>query len=69
VNDTEERIVRLEERYTHLQHHVTEQDRVILALREEVEQLTKALAAARPGGSNASPVSDDMPADERPPHY
>ena len=69
VNDAEARITRLEERYTHLQKHVTEQDRVILDLTERLERLGQDVARVRTDGDAAGSGGNDLPADERPPHY
>ena len=39
MDDAQARLTRLEERYTHLQQHITEQDRVILELGERLERM------------------------------
>ena len=60
----------LEERLTHLQWHVEQQDRVILDLSLEVTKLsariarTEAKIADSADSTNAGP-----PANERPPHW
>lgn len=69
MND--ERLLRLEEKIAHLEHHVTAQDRVILQLSGEVAGLRRELAALRertavPPGA---PDRGDDRVDERPPHY
>lgn len=68
-----ERLTRLEERYAHLQRHMTEQDKAMLELTEELARLKTELAALRAqGAGGASPLSDPdagASADERPPHY
>jgi len=69
MNDAEVRITRLEERYTHLQKHVTEQDRVILDLNEQVKCLRKELARVRTETTGGAAPGTDLPVDERPPHY
>lgn len=69
VNDVESRITRLEERYTHLQKHVAEQDRVILDLSERLDRLRKDFARMRTESSGTPAAGNEMPADERPPHY
>jgi phage shock protein A len=62
------RFTRLEENVTHLQRHVTEQDKVILGLTEEIARLKQDLAGLRTQqASNGAP--DTPPGDERPPHY
>lgn len=61
--------MRLEERYAHLQRHLTEQDKAMLELAEEFARLKAEVAALRAErSSGAVPESDDA-ADERPPHY
>lgn len=68
-----ERIQRLEEKIAYLERHVTEQDKAMLELAEELDSLRRevrswrerASAAAGPGGgTEAAP-----PEHERPPHY
>ncbi len=65
-----ERIERVEERIAWLERHVVEQDKVTLALTEEVERLKGELHALRErlAAREASP-GPGSPADERPPHY
>lgn len=63
-----DRITRLEERYTHLQHHVMEQDKVIHGLSEVIDRLRRELAALRES-TDADSDASGPPADERPPHY
>ncbi|MBI2813619.1 MAG: SlyX family protein [Opitutae bacterium] len=61
------RLIRLEERYAHLQRHSAEQDKVMLQLAEELAKLRKELAALRTqqaGGRDTGEAPD-----ERPPHY
>ena len=63
-----DRLTRLEERYTHLQNHVVEQDKVILELRDALVRVRKELAALRdPDQSGGEAAADQI--DERPPHY
>jgi SlyX protein len=65
-------IQRLEEKIAYLEHHVTEQDKVMLELTEELTRLRREVlrlaerveAAAPRGGSAGSELPD-----ERPPHY
>jgi SlyX protein len=62
-----EQITRLEERYAHLQRHVTQQDKAMLELSDQLARLrveVEALRARAAGGTE-----DGEPADERPPHY
>ena len=65
MND--ERVDRLEERLAWLQRHVTEQDKAMLGLAEEIGQLRRELAELRRAldGESAGSASPD----ERPPHY
>ncbi len=63
-----ERLMRLEERYTHLQDHVTQQDKVMLELNIELERLRQELATIR-AQLAAIPRPDDDAGNERPPHY
>ena len=62
-----ERITLLEERYAHLQRHVGQQDKAMLALTDELAKLRKELAVLRAravGGTEGGELPD-----ERPPHY
>ena len=61
------RLTILEERYAHLQRHVTQQDKAMLELTEEVARLRKEIAALRV--QQASHPAPDAAEDERPPHY
>lgn len=66
--DPDDRFTRLEEKLTHLESHVSEQDKVILGLRDELDRLRRELVAANARlESMQSP--DNLPIDERPPHY
>ena len=63
-----DRLTRLEERYTHLQNHVFEQDKVILELSDALVRVRQELAALRdPDRSGGEGAADQI--DERPPHY
>lgn len=67
--DDSERLTRLEERYAHLQRHVAEQDKAMLAFSDELARVKKEFEQQRSMQGN-SPVSDTPPpTDERPPHY
>ena len=63
-----ERIDRLEERLAWLQRHVTEQDKVMLELGDELARLRNELAALRSRHSGGE-FGEAMQSDERPPHY
>lgn len=66
-----EAIRRLEEKIAYLEHHVTEQDKVILELAEDIARLRRELRlqaerlSALPGQSG----DEAGAADDRPPHY
>jgi len=63
-----ERLTKLEERYAHLQRHLTEQDKAKLELSEAVNRLRKELALLRGQIAGSRGEADDS-GDERPPHY
>jgi len=62
------RLTHLEERYAHLQKHLTEQDKAMLALGDELRRLKKELATLR-SHQTSQPGAGETPQDERPPHY
>ena len=66
-----ESIKRLEEKVAYLERHVTEQDRAMLELVEQVDALRRELKALRDGSESGRErrEGDDDSADERPPHY
>ena len=63
-----DRLTRLEERYAHLQRHVAEQDKAMLALVDELARMRRELEQLR---DRARPSAEEPgeTADERPPHY
>ena len=65
------RIDRLEERIAWLERHVTEQDKVMLGLGDEVRRLQRELLALREqlAVQSAGLQGPGSPSDERPPHY
>jgi len=63
-----DRLTRVEERYAHLQRHLAEQDKAVLELAEEVRRLRRELAGLRARVA-AAPDGEELPGDERPPHY
>lgn len=63
-----ERVDRLEERLAWLQRHVTEQDKAMLELADELARLRREVAALRARNPGAD-AGDPLPSDERPPHY
>jgi SlyX protein len=65
-------IQRLEEKIAYLERHVTEQDKAMLEMADDIARLRRELKSLRergesrgPGGSGGDP---EMP-DDRPPHY
>ena len=67
-----ESIRRLEEKVAYLERHVTEQDKAMLELAEELAALRRELKRWREragGGESASAGELGAPSDERPPHY
>ncbi|HSY53727.1 MAG TPA: SlyX family protein [Opitutaceae bacterium] len=64
-----ERIDRLEERLAWLERHVTEQDKTMLVLHEELARLRAELKKLRERPSAGSENSDQPEPDARPPHY
>lgn len=69
---TDAAIQRLEERIAWLQKHVTEQDKVVLALTDDFERLKKECVALRERQEQAEGAmhqGDSLPRDEKPPHY
>jgi SlyX protein len=69
-NDT--RVQRLEEKIAYLERHVTEQDKAMLELAEELAGVRRDLKALRdraaPGAGGDRGGADEE-RDERPPHY
>jgi SlyX protein len=60
----------LEEKIAYLERHVTEQDKAMLEMAEDIARLKRELKALRERGERSSPGAGDadLP-DERPPHY
>ena len=66
----EESIKRLEEKIAYLERHVTEQDKAMLGLADELARLRQELLALRERtAGNPAGESEEEPADDRPPHY
>jgi SlyX protein len=66
-----ESIKRLEEKIAYLERHVTEQDKAMLELADELAVLRRELKALRGRPdlrADGGPADEAMP-DERPPHY
>jgi SlyX protein len=65
-----ENIQRLEEKIAYLERHVTEQDKAMLEMADDLARLKREMAALQDRApSSPRPVEDDESADERPPHY
>jgi SlyX protein len=69
----QESIQRLEEKVAYLERHVTEQDKVMMELADELAALRRELQRWRDRTAStaaASPLDETGgPIDERPPHY
>jgi SlyX protein len=64
-----ESVKRLEEKIAYLERHVTEQDRAMLEMADDIARLRKELFKLRERAMTGSPEGQAEPADERPPHY
>jgi SlyX protein len=66
-----ESIKRLEEKIAYLERHVTEQDKAMLEMSDDLAALRREMKMLRVrADSDAPPGSTgDDPAEERPPHY
>lgn len=67
MNDSD-RLTRLEERYAHLQRHLVEQDKAMLALGDQLAALQREVARLKAQGMSGSEPAGEPPV-ERPPHY
>ena len=67
-----ESIKRLEEKIAYLERHVTEQDKVMLELADQLTALRTEMKALRERGGRGGALEigggEDLP-EERPPHY
>lgn len=59
----------LEEKIAYLERHVAEQDKAMLEMAEDITRLRRELITLRDRTSSAPRGEDELPADERPPHY
>ncbi|PTX95512.1 SlyX family protein [Opitutus sp. ER46] len=59
---------RLEEKIAYLERHVTEQDKAMFEMAEDIAKLRRELKQLREQPSSRSGADEDLP-DERPPHY
>jgi len=67
-----ESIRRLEEKIAYLERHVTEQDKAMLELAENIASLrreVKMLRARAPGGDTSAAGEGGEAGEDRPPHY
>jgi SlyX protein len=65
----DESIKRLEEKVAYLERHVTEQDKAMLALGDDVARLRLQLRKLREQLSSAAETGEESKVSERPPHY
>ena len=72
MDESPERIQRLEEKIAFLERHVTEQDKAMLELGDDLARLGREIRALRErdtqGGAGGGQGGEAEP-DERPPHY
>jgi len=64
-----ERLDRLEERLAWFERHVTEQDKAMLEMAGQIDRLKAELTRLRLRSESGGIVTEENPADERPPHY
>ncbi len=65
-----DRLTTAESRIAWLEHHVAEQDKAMFELGEELRRLKRALDSLRDRMQQGQGTpQEDLPADERPPHY
>jgi SlyX protein len=64
-----ESVKRLEEKIAFLERHVTEQDKAMLELADDLSRLRRELKSLRERIVGGSGDGGAMPAEERPPHY
>lgn len=58
----------LQIKQTFLERHIEEQDRVIYAMQSELERLRRDIESLKEQAS-AKSDGNDLPADQKPPHY
>ncbi len=65
-----ERMLKLEEKVAYLERHVTEQDKAMLELAEDIAKLRRELLKVRDRiTTTGTDASGDALPDDRPPHY
>lgn len=71
ASELNESIRRLEEKIAYLERHVTEQDRAMLEMSDDITRLSREMKALRErdSGGSASARGEEAVPDERPPHY
>jgi SlyX protein len=71
LSDPTESIQRLEEKIAYLERHVTEQDKAMLEISDDITRLSRELKALRErdGGGGQGGGGEEATPDERPPHY
>ena len=72
MNDYPEEIRRLEEKIAYLERHVTEQDKAMLEMADDITRLVREMKALRErdeSGSAGTNADGGVLPDERPPHY
>ena len=67
--DEAQQIARLEERLAWLERHVTEQDKAMLEMSEDLTRLRREMLVLRDRLPSNSGTEPDLSANERPPHY
>jgi SlyX protein len=69
MESTEERLVELELRYTHLEALVEQLNGVIVEQQRDIAQLAHTIRELRASAPGESLREGGAPADDRPPHY
>jgi SlyX protein len=70
MNPSTESVHRIEEKIAYLERHVTEQDKAMLEMADDIARLRRELKALRERtGSDGPTGGEDAVPDERPPHY
>jgi len=69
VKDMEE-LIQLQERFTHLEKHLFEQDAEMHQINRRIDRLTKKMRELEMRFKSSEEGSDgDLPVNEKPPHY
>lgn len=71
ASELNESIRRLEEKIAYLERHVTEQDKAMLEMSDDIARLSREMKALRErdAGGGAGAGGEEAVPDERPPHY